>query len=836
LIGYKLGDVAIDTGLSYAKAFSPEDMAINDGGTLLSAAELADLTKSAKNIGSYELYGELGNNPLVVDAKDKNWYNLDFEGMHTTDEIVDWANKQGYTSVTFKDIYDGGEKSNVYVFFDSKELKSADNVTYDNDGNVIPLSKRFDNNERDIRYQISKQRRDELDERGVKTLAEWSALSKGEKSYVVQSSNISKRVLMKALKDKDASIASEAARSEKLNPQDVASCIDELSEAVLGALMFRSAYTPTEKDGGFVLPDDVYLKAFASKKALTRLEALQAVMTHHRPIAKEMYREAESDKELAEKLPQLVGTIYSLDDLGEIKSKLEEVKSREEDALKKYSGEPQYISLADYYGKVDADNYYVATDANFGEIASGDYKKVQGEWDKMKESGKYEWHQSPYSLSEYLIDKGNWDVYRFSDHWGKVASCEWTLNGEAKQNHFAIGKANLKDFTRKNYGIENPAFDKYKAEFNVLSKQFSELNGIYNSLTKDAIPEPIAESINRGTGFDKYIRVDERNAVDNESIARAIKTGYAIGGDTRFQLRSADDYATELENDSERKKWVIDYKNAVKRGSHQSAARAMNRMRDYYVNEAKANGVDVTTRYDEWRKVKADLESQWGKVSKTAWQSAQEVNNFAEKMEQEISTIDASKGSGMKAQITSVTGNIKKWIGSNMPSEVAKEMGSKEISALYAELTNVDSLNSRKETTDEQREALKQRLSNTLRNIRQATNGAEIRRLANVVNDILTKTKTEKLNDRGVLEAKTVDSLTATIFKAVKGSFAKTNSMRLNEELKAIDDEIHSLDAELGKTTDEQARAELQQQVFDKRNEFETKQKEAWDAALNDRM
>lgn len=44
-------------------------------------------------------------------------------------------------------------KSDVYVVFDSAQVKSADPVTYDNDGNVIPLSERFNDSEQDIRYK-----------------------------------------------------------------------------------------------------------------------------------------------------------------------------------------------------------------------------------------------------------------------------------------------------------------------------------------------------------------------------------------------------------------------------------------------------------------------------------------------------------------------------------------------------------------------------------------------------------------------------------------------------------------------------------------------------------
>ena len=47
-----------------------------------------------------------------------------------------------------------GKKSNIILAFDSSQLKSADPVTYDDAGNVIPLAERFDPTNADIRYSL----------------------------------------------------------------------------------------------------------------------------------------------------------------------------------------------------------------------------------------------------------------------------------------------------------------------------------------------------------------------------------------------------------------------------------------------------------------------------------------------------------------------------------------------------------------------------------------------------------------------------------------------------------------------------------------------------------
>lgn len=87
--------------------------------------------------------------------------NLDIraEYMHTTREIAKFAKERGYESVKFENIVDNGGMGestgagDVYAYFVPANLKSADPVTYDDNGNVIPLSERFNERNPDIRYQ-----------------------------------------------------------------------------------------------------------------------------------------------------------------------------------------------------------------------------------------------------------------------------------------------------------------------------------------------------------------------------------------------------------------------------------------------------------------------------------------------------------------------------------------------------------------------------------------------------------------------------------------------------------------------------------------------------------
>ena len=79
----------------------------------------------------------------------------------TTRDLAAQAKKSGYKGLIIKNVYDNGgaykpymgdNPSNLYILFDSNQVKSADPVTYDDNGKVIPLSERFKAENTDIRY------------------------------------------------------------------------------------------------------------------------------------------------------------------------------------------------------------------------------------------------------------------------------------------------------------------------------------------------------------------------------------------------------------------------------------------------------------------------------------------------------------------------------------------------------------------------------------------------------------------------------------------------------------------------------------------------------------
>lgn len=66
--------------------------------------------------------------------------------------VVSEAVNNGYDSVLVEDVTDGpGIRGNIYGVLSSNQTKLATLVTYDDQGNIIPLSQRFDESNSDIR-------------------------------------------------------------------------------------------------------------------------------------------------------------------------------------------------------------------------------------------------------------------------------------------------------------------------------------------------------------------------------------------------------------------------------------------------------------------------------------------------------------------------------------------------------------------------------------------------------------------------------------------------------------------------------------------------------------
>ena len=105
--------------------------------------------------------------------------------------------------------------------------------------------------------------------------------------------------------------------------------------------------------------------------------------------------------------------------------------------------EGKTVSYREVKKEVDLSDFYEATSAEFTKLSSD--KSVFSFWEGLKSDKDLKWHHSPLSNSEYLVNHHTGDIYRFSDHWGKVASCEWSLNDDSTEG-WSVGVANIRSF------------------------------------------------------------------------------------------------------------------------------------------------------------------------------------------------------------------------------------------------------------------------------------------------------------------------------------------------------------------------------------------------------
>lgn len=73
----------------------------------------------------------------------------------TIENVTQILQQLGYDGIIAKDYNGTTNPVNQYVLFDAKQVKSADPVTYDDEGKVISLSERFNSGSNDIRYSLA---------------------------------------------------------------------------------------------------------------------------------------------------------------------------------------------------------------------------------------------------------------------------------------------------------------------------------------------------------------------------------------------------------------------------------------------------------------------------------------------------------------------------------------------------------------------------------------------------------------------------------------------------------------------------------------------------------
>ena len=183
-------------------------------------------------------------NPLVIDVTTKKWAietfgdgNPEFPKI-LTNEAYDLV-KQEYDSIEiYNKGYSNESKPDEVIVLDPNQIKSADPVTRDDKGNIIPPSKRFDLSSRDIRYQPSYDPESKVEPSGVPSIPSGDTTEASRLAYFNSPEGIQAR------RERFAAISAKLASDfetvlsrpvESLNPERIAAGLDELDAQINAA-------------------------------------------------------------------------------------------------------------------------------------------------------------------------------------------------------------------------------------------------------------------------------------------------------------------------------------------------------------------------------------------------------------------------------------------------------------------------------------------------------------------------------------------------------------------------------------------------------------------------
>ena len=158
-----------DTAMTYSSSVRYDD----DEGNYLDAFHEGNALYNDSGLYNAVLRME---RPLEVDAKGAAWSNVPYgDGTKKTREIVEEAFANGYDGVIFRNVRDNGAggmsgwlaPTDVYAVKASNQIKVVDEMTYADDGSIIPAEARLDWSNPDIRYSVSKDLQDAMRKREI---------------------------------------------------------------------------------------------------------------------------------------------------------------------------------------------------------------------------------------------------------------------------------------------------------------------------------------------------------------------------------------------------------------------------------------------------------------------------------------------------------------------------------------------------------------------------------------------------------------------------------------------------------------------------------------------
>jgi len=162
-------DVANETKVD--KVFNTKEELENYLTTTFGKEQVEDIINGINwQIKDNEENGYDFNNGVTFKVRHDVNNNIIQEEYNTTNDIAYTAKQNGYDGVIIKNVVDNGGHNNIdlqpqtiYISFEPNQIKSADAVTYAEDGSIIPLSERFNEEEMDIRYSYNTSEEEDVD-------------------------------------------------------------------------------------------------------------------------------------------------------------------------------------------------------------------------------------------------------------------------------------------------------------------------------------------------------------------------------------------------------------------------------------------------------------------------------------------------------------------------------------------------------------------------------------------------------------------------------------------------------------------------------------------------
>ena len=244
--------------------------------------------------------------------------------------------------------YDGviqSKDGDEAVVFDSEQIKAADPITYDDNGNIIPLSKRFDSENEDIRYSREPERLNELRRQNERKLAQATA---------EDAANENERGLIRDYQKQYSKV------------EDIREKLSAAQQALTEAEDSGADYdTTTKAKNRFTVLSNQYAREHRKLESYAKMKALQNVLTR-------------VDERLGNDLPEgmgaasanftgeeTVGERWVTEAQGEGDSALHPIsKEQEANLAEQQHRAPQEIPKKDLNGKLTSK--HVSTIANSG--------------------------------------------------------------------------------------------------------------------------------------------------------------------------------------------------------------------------------------------------------------------------------------------------------------------------------------------------------------------------------------------------------------------------------------------------------------------------------------